>query len=230
MMRRFRSGIQAAVLLIVAGCAVQPEKALVVVPFDPAVQGNPSHRIDTKASSAHIYVYRAGMMSNLGHNHIVQTRAIHGELWLQPEERHSAFHLLLPVEAFTVDPPELRKKAGADFASVPSLADVQGTRNNMLGPKVLNAEQYPEIEIWSERIRGSGNSLTADIVVAVGGKLNRISIPINIEMAGKETSARGKFTVKQTDIGITPFSIMMGAVAVRDELEIEYTLTAVAVE
>jgi polyisoprenoid-binding protein YceI len=148
---------------------------------------------------------------------------------LQPEERHSAFHLLLPAEAFTVDPPELRKEAGPDFASVPSLADIQGTRNNMLGSKVLNAEQYPEIEIWSERIRGPVNSLTADIVVAVGGKLNRITIPIKIETADNADNtitARGKFTVKQTDIGITPFSIMMGAVAVRDELEIEYIITA----
>src|SRR5689334_4110542 len=111
MMRKILSGIYVALLLVVAGCAVQPEKALVVVPFDPALQGTPSHRIDGAASSARFYVYRAGMMSQLGHNHIIETRGIHGELWLQPEARHSAFHLLLPVEAFNVDPPELRAKA-----------------------------------------------------------------------------------------------------------------------
>jgi hypothetical protein len=225
MMRKVLSGLQVALFLVVAGCAVQPEKALVVAPFDPALQGTPSHRINTATSSARIFVYRGGMMLKLGHNHIVETGAIHGELWLRPEARHSAFHLLLPVEAFNVDPPQLRAEAGSDFSSVPSPADVQGTRNNMLGPKVLNAEQYPEIEIWSEQIRGSGKSLTADIIIAVKGKLSRVSIPIKLE-TDRALTARGKFTVKQTDIGITPFSIMMGAVAVRDELEIEYIITA----
>jgi hypothetical protein len=227
MMQKIRRALCATLLLLVAGCGVQPDKAAKVpVPFDPAVKGPPSHRIDPARSSARIYVYRAGMMSNLGHNHIVLARAIHGELWLQATPVDSAFHLSLPVDSLVVDPPELRAQAGAEFSTQPTAADIEGTRRNMLGEKVLNAERYPEIEIWSQEIYGSGDKLTADIIVAVGGKLSVIAMPLTLGMTGETITASGKSSLNQTDIGITPFSIMMGAIAVRDELEIEYTVTA----
>jgi hypothetical protein len=211
--------------LIIAGCAMQPEQAEVAIPFDPASKGPPSHHINTAASSARIYVYSGGMMSNLGHNHIVLARDIQGELWLQAAPQNSAFHLKLPVASFIVDPPDLRIRAGADFSSQPTAKDIEGTRHNMLGEKVLNAAQYPFIEIWSERIRGSGEKLTADVVVAARGQLKRISIPVLIVATQNGPTTHGKFSLKQSDIGITPFSIMMGAIAVRDELKIEYSLS-----
>jgi polyisoprenoid-binding protein YceI len=119
----------------------------------------------------------------------------------------------------------LRAQAGADFASQPSAADIDGTRRNMLGEKGLNAAQYPFIEIWSERVRRSGDGLNADIVVSVRGTLSRISIPIDFIPTGSTSGASGKFTVRQSDLGMSPFSILMGAIAVRDELEIEYSIT-----
>lgn len=215
-----------ASLLTLAACTMQPERAgKVMVPFDPAALGEPSHRVDSGNSWVRIYVYRAGMMSSLGHNHIVLARDIEGELWLQATPADSSFHLKLPVDAFIVDPPLLRAQAGADFATQPSASDIEGTRRNMLGEKVLNAAHYPFIEIWSERIRVSGGALTADIVVAARGTLRRLSIPVNFTATESELGASGKLTLKQTELGITPFSIMMGALAVRDELDIEYSIT-----
>ena len=218
--------IYAAAIAIITGCAVQPEKAAVTIPFDPTTKGTPTHRIDTKQSTARIYIYRAGLMSKLGHNHIVLAPNLSGELWQQAATKNSAFHLLLPVNSLIVDPADLRAQAGADFASQPTAADIEGTRKNMLGEKILNAAQYPNIEIWSERIRGSGTALSADIVISAGGNLNRITIPLEIKTENENITASGKFTLKQTDIGIEPFSILMGAIAIRDELEIEYTITA----
>src|SRR5688572_1142558 len=112
--------IRAGLIVLIAGCALQPEKAEVAIPFDPAAKGAPSHRIDSPDFSARIYVYRAGMMANLGHNHIVVAREIAGELWVRSTPADSAFHLRLPVASFAVDPPELRAQAGADFASQPT--------------------------------------------------------------------------------------------------------------
>ncbi|HEX5056399.1 MAG TPA: YceI family protein [Gammaproteobacteria bacterium] len=226
MTRKILRTLCGGVLFMLAACAVQPEKPEVVeIPFDPAAKGAPTHVVDSANSSARIRVYRAGAISGLGHNHIVLARDIRGEAWLGTEPAAAAFHLVLPVAAFVVDPPDLRAQAGPDFASKPSLEDVNGTRNNMLGERVLNAAQYPELEIWSERIRGSGDELTADVVVSARGQLSRVSVPVVINTSASATVAQGSFSLRQTDIGITPFSILMGAIAVRDELEIEYNLS-----
>jgi hypothetical protein len=187
-------------LLILAGCAVQPGKIQIAVPFDPATRGEPSHRVDSANSWARVYVYRAGAMARLGHNHIVLTRDIGGELWMGAEPADAAFHLVLPVESLIVDPPELR------------------------------AARYPTIEIWSERIRRSGDGLSADIVLAARGELSRVTVPVTIEEARPDMLiANGKFTLRQSDVGLAPFSVLMGAIAVRDELEIEYSITVESV-
>jgi hypothetical protein len=230
MMKKILRALCGGTLLILAGCAVQPGKLQIAVPFDPATRGEPSHRVDSANSWARVYVYRAGAMARLGHNHIVLTRDIGGELWMSAEPADAAFHLALPVESLIVDPPELRAEAGEDFASQPSQEDISGTRRNMLGEQVLDAARYPTIEIWSERIRRSGDGLSADIVVAARGELNRVTVPVTIEEARSDMLiASGKFTLRQSDVGLAPFSILMGAVAVRDELEIEYSITVESV-
>lgn len=225
MMRLSPFRLYILLLLLLAGCTMQPEKTGITAPFDVADRGTPSHRVDPANSWARIYVYRAGVMANLGHNHVVETRAITGELWMGESPRDAAFHLILPTESFIVDPPELRARAGADFTSQPSDADIEGTRRNMLGEKVLNAARHPIIEIWSERIQVSGDRLTADIVVSARGVLSRISIPLEFTATESELTTKGKLTLKQTELGIAPFSILMGALAVRDELDIEYSIT-----
>ncbi len=225
MMRKFHYALYAALLLFVTGCAMQPpQPETVEIPFDPAAKGKPSYVIDSANSSAVIRVYRAGAMSKLGHNHIVVAHDIRGEVWTA--EGGPAFHLVLPVESFVVDPADLRKAAGPDFSSQPSPEDIQGTRRNMLGEKVLNAAQYPVIELWSERISGSGDKLIAEVVVATRGQLRRIAVPVTRTANNGALGASGKFTLRQSSIGITPFSILMGAIAVGDELDIEYTLEA----
>lgn len=218
-------------LLFLTGCAMQAEKAAVVaIPFDTQARGEPSHRVDSANSRAVIYVYRGGAMAGLGHNHIVLASNISGELWMSDEPADAAFHLALPVESFIVDPPELRAQAGADFESVPSASDIAGTRRNLLGEKVLDAARYPVIEIWSERIRRTGDALSADLVIAARGALSRVTVPVSIKDVREDAlTASGKFSLKQTGIGITPFSILMGAIAVRDELEIEYTIAVESV-
>src|SRR4051812_46030420 len=122
MTRKILRALCGGVLLMLTACAVPPEKPEVVqIPFDPAAKGPPTHVVDSANSSARIRVYRAGAMSNFGHNHIVLVRDIRGEAWLgakaETDLAAAAFHLVLPVASFVVDPPDLRAQAGPDFAS-----------------------------------------------------------------------------------------------------------------
>jgi hypothetical protein len=55
-------------------------------------------------------------------------------------------------------------------------------------------------------------------------------VPVTIEEARPDMLiANGKFTLRQSDVGLAPFSVLMGAIAVRDELEIEYSITVESV-
>jgi hypothetical protein len=42
-------------------------------------------------------------------------------------------------------------------------------------------------------------------------------------------SAKGSFTVRQSELGIKPFSIVGGAIAVADEVEVRFDIVARAI-
>ena len=78
----------------------------------------------------------------------------------------------LPVASLTVDEAELRAAQGVDFAAdVPDSAR-EGTRRNMLGPAVLDAEHYPQIHAALGRPGYGGRRLMAHVQIRIRGQLH----------------------------------------------------------
>ena len=55
---------------------------------------------------------------------------------------------------------------------------------------------------------------------------NPIDIPANVLVSEQQIEASGNATVRQTDLGLEPFSVGLGALSVRDELELKFRLIA----
>jgi hypothetical protein len=216
-----------ALALMIGGCELRRTDAGIVEYFDPTPHAHKQlFRIDPEQSAVNIQVFRGGALSALGHNHIIAAQNIRGSVWRGSALHDSAFHLLLTAADLQVDPENLRKAGGEDFASQPTAADINGTRANMLGPRVLDATQHPKIEVWADGISGDGPDVTIPLTILVRGRAAKISVPARIEINDAAIIVKGKTRIRQTSLGLEPFSILMGAIAVRDELDIDYSFTA----
>ncbi len=193
--------------------AVQPAD-----PFAALLEGRapgPVLRIADDALIA-VTVRRGGALARLGHDHVVAARRVDGHV--DPAAGLAALRFRL--DEMTVDEAALREEAG--LAKQPSADAIAGTRVNML-TKVLDAGRYPLVEVRARRTGGAG-TLQADITLH--GVTRSLAVPVTIEPAPPGLVARGTLVLKQTDFGITPFSVLGGAMAVQDTLEIRFVLPA----
>jgi polyisoprenoid-binding protein YceI len=171
--------------------------------------------IDPQASLIAVTVRRGGPLARLGHDHVVAARTVAGEV--DPAGNRAT--LRFRVDAMTVDEPELRRTAGLD--TQPSADASEGTRRNML-TRVLDAERYPWVEVAIER-RGAA---AVSAAITLHGVTRRYDVPATIEATPDGLRATGTLTLRQTDFGIVPFSVMGGAMAVQDALELRFTIVA----
>jgi len=188
-----------------------------------AKQGAPVYRIDTEKSLVVTEVYKGGSFAALGHDHVVASHDVHGYAIIPDNLSEGEADFYFPVSTLSVDEPELRAEAG--FKSELSEKDMEGTRRNMLS-KVLEAEEYPFVRIHVAGIRGDGPEQMADTTLNLHGQTHTLDLPLQIRREGQRVIATGQFHILQTDYGITPFSVLGGALAVKDELKIRFELEA----
>ncbi|WP_338763844.1 YceI family protein [Massilia sp. METH4] len=163
-----------------------------------------------------ITVRRGGALARLGHDHVVAVRRIDGRV----DPAAGLAVLRFRLDEMTVDETALRREAGLTTQPTPDA--IAGTRVNMLA-KVLDAEKYPLVEVRARRT-GEPGQLQADITLH--GVTRSYSVPTVLDTSAQGVTARGTLVLKQTDFGITPFSVMGGALAVQDALEIRFILPA----
>ena len=193
----------------------------------PSAQPNTgNYRIDSSRSELRLLVYRAGALANLGHNHVILNRSVNGMISVAPTLGASSFSMSAAVAAFIVDDSQARSEEGEDFpGDVPDGAK-SGTWNNMTGPAVLNSVQYPVISMRSVRLEELQGTLTATVAVSAAGHESTVSVPFVLKKEVYGLSASASFELRQTALGMTPFSLMLGALAVRDAMQVKLKVIA----
>jgi len=185
-------------------------------------------RLRTDQSRLTVLVYRDGRLANLGHNHVISSDDLQGEIYIADTPQDSSFEIRVPVATMGVDLPQYRVDAGDDFPGELDPEAVNGTRANMLGPQQLDADAWPEIVMRSRWVRGDLPDITVQVEIAVRSHVHSIEIPLQAIVSDERILATGSFQLNQTDLGLEPFSVMMGALKVRDQLDIQFTLVAEA--
>jgi hypothetical protein len=174
-------------------------------------------KIDPARSLLTIEVRRAGALARLGHDHVVASHALHG--YVAPQRGRA--DLALRLEQLTVDEPALRAQAG--FDTQPSDDAIAGTRRNMLD-KVLEVQRFPQAAIRVDRI---GESAVLRVTISLHGATREFDVPARIEaLPGGGMAVSGRLQLKQTDFGITPYSVLGGALAVQDRLDLGFQVVA----
>ena len=180
-------------------------------------RGHQVLHIDPQRSLIAVTVRRGGALARLGHDHVVAARTLEG--YVAPDLHRADFRFRL--DQMTVDEPALRKQAGLEVQ--PSDDAIDGTRTNML-TRELDAEHYPWVLVHAERM-GDDGPLTVSITLH--GVTRTQTIPVAQQLKDGVLLVGGSITLKQSDFGLVPFSVMGGALAVLDPLELRFHLTAV---
>lgn len=210
------------VAALLAGCAAAPPPATLPAPADASewyrqagAAGATVLAIDPAQSLIAVTVRRGGPLARLGHDHVVASRSVTG--FAAPVAGRADFSFRL--DQMTVDEPALRREAGLD--TQPSPAAVDGTRANML-TRVLEAQRFPLVALHAQQQAGQPMQLT----ITLHGVTRTVAAPARIDATPDGVVATGSLVLRQSDFGITPMSVMGGAMTVQDALELRYRIVA----
>jgi hypothetical protein len=227
---RLPSAIRTTFLLACAALAsctpLPPAPARAPAPAAPVAMPAPAWQqqgaqllhIVPQESLLTVTVRRGGALARLGHDHVVASRSLQGVV--APAAGRAQFQFRL--DEMSVDEEGLRQAAG--LTTTPSADAIAGTRHNML-VRVLDAERYPWVRVEARR---TGNTEVLDADLTLHGVTRAVQLPVRITAAadGRGLQASGSLLLKQSDFGIVPFAILGGAMAVQDQMELAFRITA----
>ena len=214
-----------------AACALPPKtvepQVVDTFPTDWLTASAEPVALNADASSIDIRVYRAGRLANLGHDHAIEVTGLTGEL-RRFFDGAAVADLRFSPDALRVDDPAARARAGEGFEQPLDERAIVGTRRNMLGEKVLDAENWPEVRVLARIPSLDAGAAKARVYFSLRGNGRLIQVPVRIENRNDAIQVHGRLDLQQSAFGIEPFSIFGGALGVRDTVEIEFVIAGEA--
>jgi polyisoprenoid-binding protein YceI len=215
-----------------AGCQTSPRApetpVAVPVPAEStsAPAGAREYRVVAEESLLQILVYRGGAMARLGHNHVIASHQLSGSVFVAGDVLKSRFEINVPVNELTVDEPAMRELAGADFPpGVPQTAR-DGTRKNLLSEALLDGANHPFIRLRATDVVAAGEGYEVGVEIGIKDQVRVARVPVTFERKQGAVIARGEFPLKQSELGLKPFSVAMGTLVVLDEMRIRFEISA----
>ncbi len=220
-----------ATAIIVSACQLRSG-----APESPAAAGEPReggaflrcYRLEPAASELRLLVYRDGPLARVGHNHVMVSRALEGALALVEPLAATRLQVRLPAATLEIDPPALRAEEGEAFAAEVSDEARSGTRENMLGPRVLDAETYPFVDVFLESLRGPLWSADATLRIRLRDREQVKLVPVTLRETATAIEASSSFSITHAELGLSPFSVLGGGLRVGEEVRIRARLSFAA--
>ena len=222
-----RIAIAIAILSLAACVAPRPRPVTRQVPAGAALQSLPApgeYPIDSNGSELRLLVYRAGTLAGLGHNHVMVSRALAGRVQIGADVPASSFSLKLRADSFVIDDAQSRQEEGSDFPGDIAEDAKAGTRRNMLSSAVLNADEFPDITVKSAALTGTLGDLNADLEISAAGHTSRLSVPLSVQGDAHHFTAVGSTELRQTALGLVPYSLLHGALQVQDAMQLKFKI------
>jgi len=186
------------------------------------------YTIDPMLSEVYWRIYRSGTLARLGHNHVISMTGMSGSVNLTSDLAAAEWSLAFPVAGLVIDEPELRARYGEDFESVPTDDDKADTRTNMLTEGLLNGAAYPEIRLSGTGVYGTLEAAEIPMTIEIVGQSVEQTFPAALAIDVGTVTVSGEYRLTHQDLGLTPFSLFGGTLAVGDAIDFTYRITAVA--
>lgn len=218
-----------------------PNASLLVALLLPISLASPSSslaaevEIDGEASILAAVTRKEGIAARLAHDHLIVAEASAAKLTFDPENPlASTFELRVESEALEVDSPELQARwyptlealglLESPFADL-SEKDRRKIRKAMLGKDQLAAAEYPQLGVRLENLVAEASTVGGEelthrgtLVLEARGKTVRRPVSARFSLEGRRLKIDAVATFSFTELGIEPYSALLGAIKVADEL------------
>lgn len=178
------------------------------------------YRLVPAESRFQVEVSKAGLLSVLAHDHIIGIRGYSGRVLISPRGiADSGLELQIDTRSLVV----LDEKVSAgDRAKI--------TRS--MHDEVLESARFPEARFRSTGVTGITEGRDGEVRFQLAGELTLhgvtrpVVLPVTLRRLAGELRASGRYVLKQTDFGIRPYSTAGGAIRVKNEVVIDFQITA----
>ncbi len=200
--------------LLTPGVQSAPQKGAKKPAPPPAPVAPKTYNIVPAESSLTVFVGKAGALSFLAHDHNIAVRSYSGRV-VVPAAGPSSGSLELDIDA--------KSLAILDKISEKDRQEI----TNSMNTKVLESGKFPKITFRSVGVSNvNGANLTVNGDLTLHGVTKRIAVPVTISATPQMLRATGKYVLKQTDFGITPYSAAAGSIKVKNEVILNFNIVA----
>ncbi|HCU96637.1 MAG TPA: YceI family protein [Actinobacteria bacterium] len=156
---------------------------------------------------------RTGLGSKAGHDLTIEVTRWRGNVVIDAvNPASSSVTVEVDVDSFEV-------RQGTGGIKPLTDADRADIKNTLRG-KILNTGRYPTITFGSSRISGTAESFRIDGDLTIVG----VTQPVTVEGQLVTGRAHGSAVIVQSRWGIRPYSAFLGALRLRDEIEVQFDI------
>ena len=211
--------------------ALAPRLSLVAAGFAWALSaGAATWQLDPDRSVVALLTHRAGVGARLAHDHLVVAPLAGVTLELDADRPEAArLTVAVRADALEIDAAAARARWGRRLAELGALAkglepvpegDRAKVRAAMLGASQLDAARHPElrVELVSLARRGGDGDArptpgwTARVRLTLRGKTIEKELAVRFELEAGELTAEALGEMRFTELGIEPYSTLLGAI------------------
>ena len=156
---------------------------------------------------------RTGLGSKAGHDLTIEVTRWRGNVVVDAVNPASSS---VTVE---VDADSFEVRQGTGGIKPLTDADRADIKDTLRG-KILNTGRYPTITFGSSRISGTAESFRIDGDLTIVG----VTQPVTVEGQLVTGRAHGSAVIVQSRWGIRPYSAFLGALKLRDEIEVQFDI------
>ncbi len=177
------------------------------------------YRMGSDTGRMLVHTYRVGLGSRAGHDLAIEVASWRGTAAVGADAAASSVVVTVDVESL-----EVREgRGGVKPLTNADLADIRKT----IQEKVLDTVRYPLIAFRSTAVRGSPQDLSVDGQLTIRDVMHPITVRGSLEESSDEPHLQATAQVVQSEWGIKPYSALLGALRLRDAVDITIDATLV---
>jgi polyisoprenoid-binding protein YceI len=159
-----------------------------------------------------LHTGRAGAAAKAGHDLVIEAKSWSGSATVGDPADSSV--------SVDVDVASLKVVSGSGGAKALSDGDISKIEKNITDD-IFNTKKHPTISFRSTGVSGTPDNFTINGNLTIMGNTQ----PVTLSGKAADGKVSGTGTIVQTAFGIKPFSALMGALKVADEVGISFELT-----
>ena len=169
------------------------------------------YKVDSHNGRLMLRTFREGMAALVGHDLVIEITRWQGTVTIPDGGQ--------PRLALTIDMGSFEVREG--LHGVKPLTD--GDREDIKGSiaETLKTQQHKQASFESRTVRVEGNQATVDGAFTLAGTTQPLQLTVQ---QNGDSTVTGKAVVQQTLWGIKPYKAFLGALKVRDTVEVEATV------